>query len=355
MMSLLKLFKRDSAVASSRDGISKFDSNHSLSLIPGSDSEHGLQEKYGTRDRALRFYDKQVLNHLAPLMQGFIAKQEMMFIATADQRGECDCSVRFGQSGFVRVINPHCLVYPEYRGNGVFASQGNMTENPHIGMLFVDFLESTFGLHVNGRASVLEADVLSERLRELPADVIVEMQCEDNKKPERWILVEVTEAYIRCSKYTPRLRKSNKCVPAESDDVLAKDGDFFELEKLSLYDRLGGEAAVQSVVEVLYKKIVADSEIGHFYAKTDVATQLDRLSVFVAALFGHQRYPNTTYLWRQSVKLLFSGFNSRHYDHWIGHLHASLVELGIYQESVAEVMSTLEAMREKIMRQISNL
>ena len=87
-----------------------------LTLLPGSEGEHFLQEKYGTRQRALRFYDKQVLNYLSPVMKEFIAGQEILFIATADKHGDCDCSFRFGKPGFVRALNDNYVVYPEYRG-----------------------------------------------------------------------------------------------------------------------------------------------------------------------------------------------------------------------------------------------
>ena len=120
--------------------------------LPGSEGEHGLQERYGTKKRAYAFYNKQMLDHLNPLMREFIAEQEMLFIGTADSHGECDCSFRSGLPGFVRVLNEKTLIYPEIRGNGVMASLGNVSENEHIGMLFVDFCESTVGLHVNGQA-----------------------------------------------------------------------------------------------------------------------------------------------------------------------------------------------------------
>src|ERR1700730_5833719 len=69
------------------------------SILPGSDGEHLLQEKYGNVDRASAFYNAQVLDYLAPLMQEYIAKQENLFVATADRQGECDCTSKFGSPG----------------------------------------------------------------------------------------------------------------------------------------------------------------------------------------------------------------------------------------------------------------
>jgi len=57
------------------------------------------------------------------------------------------------EAGFVHVLNEKILVYPEYRGNGVMASLGNIVENPHAGLLFVDFIRDKVGLHVNGAAA----------------------------------------------------------------------------------------------------------------------------------------------------------------------------------------------------------
>jgi len=102
--------------------------------LPGSDGEHRLQACYGSTARALAFYRNQVLDHLNSAMQAFIARQEMMFVATADRRGEADATFRAGPPGFVLLIDQRTLAYPEYRGNGVMASLGNISENPHVGV-----------------------------------------------------------------------------------------------------------------------------------------------------------------------------------------------------------------------------
>ena len=109
----------------------------------GSEGEQILQMKVGTTNKASSFYEKQMLGYLNSYMREFISKQEMVFIATADSKGECDCSFRTGKRGFVRVLNENTLIYPEYRGNGVMASLGNILENQHIGMTFIDFFENT--------------------------------------------------------------------------------------------------------------------------------------------------------------------------------------------------------------------
>ena len=193
---------------------------------PGSKGEHNLQRRYGAQDRAQAFYRKQMLITLNDDMRRYIEKQEMVFIATADSRGECDCSFRGGLPGFVRVLDEKRLVFPEYRGNGVMASLGNISENPHIGMWFGDFFDTAIGLHVNGKATIIENEEL-ENWPNLPESVARDLAVSDGRKAERWILVEVEEAYIHCSKHVPHLKKLEKAIHWGTDNDACKGGDFF--------------------------------------------------------------------------------------------------------------------------------
>lgn len=191
--------------------------------------EHILQEQYGTKKRAQSFYDNQMLSYLNELMIEFIAKQAIIFIATADAKGDCDSSYRAGEVGFVRVINNKTLLYPEYRGNGVHASLGNILENPHIGLLFIDFTEHQVGLHINGKASIIENEELfTLNLEEQMWD---DMKEKEGNKPERWVKITVDEAYIHCSKHIPILQKMDKEIAWGTDDEKLKGGDFFKAKQ----------------------------------------------------------------------------------------------------------------------------
>ncbi|MGH3341719.1 MAG: pyridoxamine 5'-phosphate oxidase family protein [Carbonactinosporaceae bacterium] len=171
-----------------------------MSDRPGSRGERQLQRELGSEERADRFYRRQVLDHLNPRMREFVSRQEMLFVATADAGGECDASLRAGPRGFIQVLSPRTLAYPEYRGNGVMASLGNIRENPHVGLLMIDFIEDVIGLHVNGRARIAGDATLR-------ATHPVTLPRQGGHAPERWVVVSVAEAYIHCSKYIPRLVK----------------------------------------------------------------------------------------------------------------------------------------------------
>ena len=191
------------------------------------DGERQLQDRLGTRERADAFHSRQTLRHLNDTMRDFIGRQEMMFLATADAAGDCDSTFRAGPPGFVRVLDEQHLSWPEYRGNGVMASLGNITENAHVGLLFIDFREA-IGLHVNGRASILENDQLLAR-PDLPDSVLDGLLQDGGRRPERWVAVDVVEAYIHCSKHIPQMVKRSEVRQAwGTDDVVRKGGDYFK-------------------------------------------------------------------------------------------------------------------------------
>ncbi|MFE6524914.1 pyridoxamine 5'-phosphate oxidase family protein [Streptomyces sp. NPDC057794] len=195
---------------------------------PGSHGEHRIQQELGTTGRADRFYDEQVLNRLNARMRDFVARQEMFFLATADGNGECDNTFRAGPAGFLHVLDDTTLAYPEYRGNGVMASLGNIRENPHVGLLMIDFAGDRIGLHVNGRAALVPDDAMR---RGHPGRLAVDPV--PGRRPLTWVRIEVEEAYIHCSKHIPRLvpaqrrRSSGEERAWGTDDVRRKGGDYF--------------------------------------------------------------------------------------------------------------------------------
>ena len=196
---------------------------------PGSKGEHNLQKKFETEKRAFAFYNAQLLQHLNPEMQQFISEQEMVFISTSDAKGECDASFRAGDTGFVLVLDKKTLLFPEYRGNGVLASMGNISENPHIGMFFIDFYQNSIGLHVNGKAEILSNEELTADL-DLSRKIKMSSKKLGSRKPISWIKVDVEEAYIHCSKHIPLMKKIDKIIHWETDDEKLKGGDFFNTQ-----------------------------------------------------------------------------------------------------------------------------
>ncbi|MEU3844042.1 pyridoxamine 5'-phosphate oxidase family protein [Streptomyces sp. NPDC028635] len=188
--------------------------------LPGSLGERLLQEHLGTTDRAAAFYDRQVQPCLTPAMREFIARQSMVFLSTADSRGACDASFRSGPPGFCVALDDRTLTYPEYRGNGVLASAGNITENAHIGMLFMDFTHDHIGLHVNGTARLHTDHEQRAWFPHLPIETA------PGRQPHLWVHITVEEAYVHCSKHIPHLEPAPRPRPAP-DRGRPKDSAYF--------------------------------------------------------------------------------------------------------------------------------
>ena len=312
------------------------------SLLPGSDGEHALQAKYASEDRANTFYARQVLNFLAPRMREFVSRQEFMFVGTADRHGECDCSPRFGEPGFIRVLGNKHLLYPEYRGNGIFASLGNISENPHVALLILDFYRDSVGLHVNGKARIVQSDELEAFADKLPKDVLAELAKDGKRRPNRWVMVEVEEAYIQCSKHIPLLKKLERPIDWGTDSVAAKKGDYFQLKDIPLYDRIGGDQAMDIAVDLFHRKLLEDDLVGQFFDDVDMAQRLEQKSFLAMAFGGPHQY--------SGVELVSKmGLEARHFDRISAILKETLEELKIGAPEIEEMMQVIETTLETIL------
>jgi len=123
------------------------------------DGMRKLQDIRETRPIADRLEQVTVRTAFTDEDRAFIERCPMFFIATADARGQPDCSYKGGLPGFVRVLDDRTLAIPDYDGNGMYRSWGNVLVNPQVGLLFLDF-ERPKRLRVNGRATLSEDDPL---------------------------------------------------------------------------------------------------------------------------------------------------------------------------------------------------
>jgi uncharacterized protein len=114
-------------------------------------SHRQLQRQFDTERLADRLEQRLFREHITDDDRAFIERMDLFFLATADAAGRPNCSYKGGDPGFVRVIDARTLVFPNYDGNGMYISMGNTAENPHVGLLFIDF-ENQKRLRVNGLA-----------------------------------------------------------------------------------------------------------------------------------------------------------------------------------------------------------
>lgn len=118
-----------------------------------------LQDQRETRPLADRLQQVTMRSAFTADDRAFIESRPMMFVATADARGQPECSYKGGLPGFVRVLDDQTLAFPDYDGNGMYRSWGNVLVNPAVGLLFLDF-ETPRRLRVNGTARIAADDPL---------------------------------------------------------------------------------------------------------------------------------------------------------------------------------------------------
>jgi uncharacterized protein len=123
------------------------------------DGNRTLQDRFDTRRIADRIDQVLVKDTIGQNERAFIEAVDCFFLATADADGHPNCSYKGGDPGFVKVVDERTIAFPNYDGNGMYLSMGNVSVNPHVGLLFIDF-ERGHRMRLNGDASIDADDPL---------------------------------------------------------------------------------------------------------------------------------------------------------------------------------------------------
>ena len=179
-----------------------------------------LQDAFGTRRLADRMEERIRRAAFTGEDAEFIGACRFFFLATADPEGRPDCSFKGGDPGFVRVLAPDLLAFPDYDGNGMFKSLGNIAANPHIGLLFIGMEDRPRRLRVNGTARVVLDDPRMAEFEGAQALVLVTPEdifpnCPRNIP--RFTLTEASPYVPRCD--APRLEPAWKTFEIFADVV----------------------------------------------------------------------------------------------------------------------------------------
>ena len=139
------------------------------------DSHRRLQARFDTQRLADRIEQKLFRTALTDEDKAFVERLDLFFLATVNSKGEPSCSYKGGDPGFVRVLDPYTLVFPNYDGNGMYLSMGNVAGNGLVGMLFID-LCSPKRLRVNGSARLEPATFVDPTYAEAQFVVVVSVR-----------------------------------------------------------------------------------------------------------------------------------------------------------------------------------
>lgn len=139
------------------------------------DGMRALQDLCDGRRIADAIESHHVHSFLLPEDRKIIANSTQFFIATAWE-GFVDCSVKAGPAGFVRIIGEDIIEYPEYNGNSMYRTLGNLRKNGNCGLLFIQTAEPKKKLRIRGKATVTAAD--KSRHMDRGTKFLVQIQCQ---------------------------------------------------------------------------------------------------------------------------------------------------------------------------------
>ena len=153
------------------------------------DGNRKFQDQFDTRRLADRLDETIVQDSIMPSDKDFIERLEMFFIASVDDRGHVNCSYKAGEPGFVRVLDEHALAFPNYDGNGMYLTTGNILKTRQVGMLFIDF-ENQKRMRLNGAATIHQDDPL---MKEYPEAQFI-------------VRVRAREVFANCPRYIHKMK-----------------------------------------------------------------------------------------------------------------------------------------------------
>lgn len=123
-----------------------------------------------------------------------------------------------------------------------------------------------------------------------------------------------------------------------------------ELAEKSLYERLGGSAAVNAAVDIFYEKILADERVAHFFRNIDMSRQRAKQKAFMTYAFGGAPNYSGESMRKAHERLVKEeGLNDSHFDAVAEDLQATLQELQVPENLIAEVMSLVGGTRDDVL------
>lgn len=151
-----------------------------------------LQDRYEGRTVPDRLEANRMRRQFNDADREFIETSPFFFLATATSES-VDCSFKGGEPGFIRVVGRNVVAWPDYDGNRMYRSLGNISRSPRVGLLFIRFDGRLFNgagrLRINGRA---EIDDSAEAVDGLPG-------------AKRLVRVTADHIFTNCPRYIPKM------------------------------------------------------------------------------------------------------------------------------------------------------
>ena len=117
----------------------------------------------------------------------------------------------------------------------------------------------------------------------------------------------------------------------------------------SLYDELGGAAALDAAVDIFYRKVLSDDRIAHYFEGVDMERQAAKQKGFLTMVLGGPNNYTGKDMRHGHAHLLKMGLDDSHVDAVIELLGATLSELGVGADRIAEVAALANSVRDDVL------
>ena len=117
----------------------------------------------------------------------------------------------------------------------------------------------------------------------------------------------------------------------------------------TLYERIGGEAAVNAAVDIFYRKVLSDYRINRFFGNTDMDQQIAKQKAFFTMAFGGPNNYTGKDMRTTHAHLVKMGLDNSHFDAVMEHLGATLTELNVPSELIGEAAAIAESTRKDVL------
>lgn len=117
----------------------------------------------------------------------------------------------------------------------------------------------------------------------------------------------------------------------------------------SLYEKLGGEKAVDAAVDIFYRKVLSDDRISHYFDSVDMEKQAAKQKAFLTVAFGGPNNYSGKDMRDGHAQLVKNGLDDKHFDAVMENLAATLKELNVPEELIAEAAAIAESTRNDVL------
>ena len=117
----------------------------------------------------------------------------------------------------------------------------------------------------------------------------------------------------------------------------------------TIFEQIGGEAAVDAAVDVFYRKMLADDRVNYFFDGIDMDRQAAKQKAFLTMVMGGPHNYTGRDMRTAHKPLIEKGLNDTHFDVVVQHLGDTLAELSVPADLIGQIAAAAETLREDVL------